>query len=307
MFPYMFLTQRLSKWNTFMYLSLFFEQFLVSHSNTKQCQLTLTSEYNICLYASGNFFLPTLNVPCIQTPKGKMFPHLFKHMSSSSKKACVYTVILTYCIKVKHNINAPCFTLILRSSQIQFQWNGCSGNQGIWADHSQWSTVWCAETRLQVLDCTVALTVDGILCILTAAYCCVMSAISGTLTHSDWHTHFLCVQGVIMERSVVRDVKVSSSAVWGRTWPIAAAAARTASSTNTTAIAASSVGWWNALRWGWRPSVSLHPPPEHHSDACRHKNTVTLKYMLLTKRICVCSILERSVRKTLEAENKISL
>lgn len=59
-----------------------------------------------------------------------------------------------------------------------------------------------------------------------------------------------------MEQSVVRDVKASLSVVWGRTWPIAAAVNRTVLSTNTTVIAANSVGLENALRWGWRLSVS---------------------------------------------------
>lgn len=59
-----------------------------------------------------------------------------------------------------------------------------------------------------------------------------------------------------MERSVVKDVKASLSVVWGRTWPIAAAVNRTVLSTNTTVIAANSAGWENALRWGWRLSVS---------------------------------------------------
>lgn len=59
-----------------------------------------------------------------------------------------------------------------------------------------------------------------------------------------------------MVRSVVRDVKASLSVVWGRTWPIAAAVNRTVLSTNTTVIAANSAGLENALRWGWRLSVS---------------------------------------------------
>lgn len=84
---------------------------------------------------------------------------------------------------------------------------------------------------------------------------------SRTGARCDSHAFF--AQGVTMERSVVKDAKVSSSGVWGRTWPTAAAVNRTASSTNTTAIAASSVGWGNALKWGWRLSVSLHPNPEH--------------------------------------------
>lgn len=68
--------------------------------------------------------------------------------------------------------------------------------------------------------------------------------------------YFFCLQAVITERSVVRGVKASSSVVWGRTWPTAAGVNRTVSLTNTTVIAASSVGLENALRWGWRLSVS---------------------------------------------------
>ncbi len=72
---------------------------------------------------------------------------------------------------------------------------------------------------------------------------------------SQWSTVW-CVgtrlQGVTVERSLVRDVKASSSGAWGRTWPTVAAVNRTASSTNTTAVAASFASWGNVLRWEWR-------------------------------------------------------
>lgn len=79
-----------------------------------------------------------------------------------------------------------------------------------------------------------------------------------------------------MERSVVKAVKASSSGVWGRAWHTVAAVNRTASSTNTTAIDASSVGWGNALRWGWRPSVSLHWNPPILKHAARKHNVTHL-------------------------------
>lgn len=83
--------------------------------------------------------------------------------------------------------------------------------------------------------------------------CCIALA----CFHIWWDCYvFFCLQAVITERWAVRGVKASSSVVWGRTWPTAAAVNRTASSTNTTVIAASSVGLENALRWGWRLSVS---------------------------------------------------
>lgn len=110
--------------------------------------------------------------------------------------------------------------------------------------------------------------------------------VSSLLTHMHRFslTSPLCVQGVTTEQSAVRDVKASSSEAWGRTWPTAAAANRTVSSTNTIAIAASSAGWENALIWGWRLSVSLllNRDTTHEDEKQLQKKWMVLSESLLT-------------------------
>lgn len=155
---------------------------------------------------------------------------------------------------MKHNINGQCLTFLFldchRSSVNGEVVRAVRGLEPTSAS-GVLCGVWWQGFRYKSLHILIYLNAKSITMFFR-------NQIMNTRTHSDSHTltSVLCVQVVTTEQSVVRDAKASSSGVWGRTWHTAAVVNRTASSTNTTATAASSVGWGNALKWGWRLSVS---------------------------------------------------